>query len=91
MPEVVLEPVNFPGRGRRDKINWDAVSDGKVYKLIPGKDFATHVDFQTVQSSAHQAAKRRNKLCRTVTDGDCVMVQFYSEAASKPSKKSKKQ
>jgi hypothetical protein len=76
MPEVVRKKVEFPGRGRPERIDWDAMADGRVYRLVSGVDFTS--ESGCVQSAAHQAAKRRGMLCRTVSEGANVVVQFYA-------------
>jgi len=79
MPEVITEPVDFPGRGRREAVDWDLFSDGRAYRLDPGKDFPEGSAPSSVQSAAHQAAARRGLKARTTVSDGSVIVQFYSE------------
>ena len=79
MPEVIKEPVTFPGRGRRETVDWDSVMDGRTYRLLPGEDFPSDSSLGGVQSSAHQAAARRGMRARTTIEGPNVIVQFYTE------------
>jgi hypothetical protein len=53
------------------------VADGRTYRLNPGEDFPADATQSSVQSSAHQAAARRNMKARTTVDGASVIVQFY--------------
>jgi hypothetical protein len=78
MPEIVAEPINFPGRGRRESVDWDVVADGRTYRLNPGEDFPVDANVGSIQSSAHQAAARRGMKARTTVDGASVIVQFYT-------------
>jgi hypothetical protein len=79
MPEVISEPVEFPGRGRRESTDWDLIADGQAYRLDPGKDFPLDSSTASVQSAAHQAAARRGLKARTTVSDGSVIVQFYSE------------
>lgn len=76
MPEVVRTRIEFPGRNKKNQVDWDALVDGRVYRLRPGADFDSKP--HSIQSAAHQAAKRRGKLCRTKVEDGSVFIQFYS-------------
>jgi hypothetical protein len=78
MPKVVKGPVSFPGRGRKESVDWNLLTDGKPYRLEPGKDFSNESSTSSVQSAAHQAAARRGMKARTTVDGVTVLVQFYT-------------
>ena len=79
MPKVVKGPVSFPGRGRRESVDWDLLKDGKPYRLEAGKDFPADSSTASVQSAAHQAAARRGLKARTTVNDGSVIVQFYNE------------
>ena len=84
MPQLVTEPVEFPGRGKSGAIDWDSLVDGNTYRLVSGEDFTG--EQLSIQSSAHQAATRRGLRVRTTTQGRDVIVQFYRPDTGKPRK-----
>lgn len=57
--------------------DWDRFLDGKVYRLVAGKDFKS---LASMRVAAHQAAERRGRSCRTSADGADLIVQFTNEA-----------
>lgn len=77
MPQIIKKQIEYPGPGRPSKIDWDGLEVGKNYRLTSGDDFEG--DPNTVQSSAHQAAKRRGLKAKTKVEDGNVIVQFFAE------------
>lgn len=73
---VAQEVPEFPksnGRGRTEKYPFDAWFDGKVYKLLPGEDFACSA--ASLNGAIRKAAERRGIEVKVATRGEEVYVQ----------------
>lgn len=75
MPQLLRKQIDFQqSRCHSSRVDWDAIADGRCYRLVFRQDFDGPQT--SIQSSAHQAAKRLGKRVRTMRDDEDVIVQF---------------
>lgn len=83
MPRIVKRPVKW-AKGR--PIAWGEFTDGRPRRLIRGVDFDGSI--RTLQSRAHNAAKRAGMRAQTKADGSDMLIQFV--ALTRPAKRAAK-
>lgn len=84
MAEVTELAQLPPAPGRKGRVDWDQVLDGRVWKLICGVDFDNE-DGKTVRSTARREAKARRIEVETrppVKEGRHVVVYVQASRAN---------
>ncbi len=73
----VLKTFDFSKAGTRSsKYPWDEWCDGKIRRVVQGKDFESKPT--TFRSALHNQASRREMKVRAHVEEKAVVFQFYS-------------
>jgi hypothetical protein len=80
MPTEVKD-FEFPARNQANGFDWSALTDGRVYRLVNGKDFVGKPE--SCQTLAHAKAKSLGCKARTCREGENVIVKFEPLAKSR--------
>ena len=72
---MTLDEYDFRQMGRSPKYPWREWMDGRIWKIVKGKDYT--ISTQQMRNSMRDAAKKHGKSIRTevVDDGKAIVFQ----------------
>lgn len=77
----ILSEFDFPQKGRKQMYPWGSWTDGKIRRIIQGKDFQCSTESMVVQ--VYNKARAEGKKVRISKTPEHIVFQFYREGATK--------